>query len=95
MRVEYKQKCVRCKKNFVIVTRNTPYPTCHECQKGQMEKEITDPEMKKFFDIPEKFYTENQFLRNIKISYARYGQLTEKQRSAFEKTVIKMKEAKE
>ena len=94
MRIEYKQKCVKCKKNFVIVTQRTPYPTCNECEKHHLEKKITDPAMKKFFDIPAEFYEKNQFLKNIKISYAKYESLTEKQRAAFEKTVAEMKKEK-
>jgi len=51
--------------------------------------------MKKLFDIPEKFYQENLFLRNIKSNYLRFGKLSDKQIEAFKKTVEKMKEGEE
>ena len=94
MVIIYKQKCGRCRNNFTIVRRNE-FPICHECQKGEMEGEIKDPKMKKMFDIPEEFYKESSFLRNIKINYLRFGNLTEKQIAAFKKVVGKIKEKKE
>lgn len=60
-----------------------------------MEGEIKNPEMKKLFDIPEGYYSENSFLRNIKVCYLRFGKLTEKQVEAFKKTIGKIKEEKE
>ena len=59
-----------------------------------MQGEIKDPKMKKMFDIPEEFYKENSFLRDIKIKYLQWGELTEKQIEAFKKTVEKMKKEK-
>ena len=94
MRPQYKQKCVRCRKNFVIVTRSQRYAVCYDCQKNEMGAAIKDPKMKKLFGIPEEFYRENAFLRDIKMNYIRYGNLTEKQIEAFKKTVEKMKEEK-
>ncbi len=67
-----------------------PFAVCYECEKSQLEGEVKDPEMKKMFDIPEEFYKQNSFLRNIKINYLRYGKLSEKQIAAFKKTVEKM-----
>lgn len=58
-----------------------------------MEGEITDPEMKQLFDIPEEYYKESMFLRNIKINYLKYGNLTEKQIAAFKKVAAKIKES--
>ena len=63
---------------------------CYDCQKNDLSKEIKDPEMKKLFDIPEEYYKENGFLRNIKIGYLKYKKLTDKQIEAFEKTVDKI-----
>ena len=57
-----------------------------------MQGDITDPKMKELFDIPEAYYEKSMFLRNIKINYLKYGNLTEKQVEAFRKTVQKMKE---
>ena len=90
--IQYKKKCSRCKKNFVTVSRRNPYAVCYECEKKQMQGEIEDPEMKKLFDIPEKYYKENPFLRDIKINYMRYGKLSEKQIEAFKKVVDQMKD---
>ena len=89
--MNYKMKCGKCKKNYQLVSRTTRFVVCYECQKSEMEGEITDPEMKKLFDIPLSFYKDNMFLRDIKIKYLRYGELTENQLAAFKKAVDKMK----
>ena len=92
MAIEFKKKCPRCKKNFVKVTRRQETGVlCYECDKKQMQGEITDPEMKKLFDIPEEYYQQNAFLRDIKINYMRFGKLTDKQIDAFKRTVEKLK----
>ena len=91
--VQYKQRCSKCKKNFVLVNswreRN---PICYDCQKKEMEGEITDPEFKKMFDLPDEYYFNSHFLRNIKVSYLRYGKLSDKQIESFKKAVIDMEE---
>ncbi len=92
---KYKQRCSRCKKNYVIVTWKNNYPLCYDCQKGEMVGEITDPKMKKLLDIPEEFYRENSFLRSIKINALKYGALSEKQIEYFHKSVDKMKKENE
>lgn len=89
---KYKQLCSRCKKNYIPASWRDKYVQCYECQKQELLKEIVDKEFKKLFEIPEEFYKENSFLRNIKLSYIRYKNLTEKQISAFKETVKKMKE---
>ena len=89
--VRYKQKCFRCKKNFVLVTSRQKYVQCYYCQKKELSQEIKNPKMKKLFDIPEEFYKENIFLRDIKLNYLRYSNLSEKQIDAFKKTVERMK----
>ncbi|MBT4540791.1 hypothetical protein HOC35_04730 [Candidatus Woesearchaeota archaeon] len=94
MAVKYKKKCIRCKKNYVLVTWRERFPTCFECQKNELNGEIDDPKMKKMFDIPDEFYKENGFLRSIKVNYIRYGGLSEPQIEAFKKTVKKMKDEK-
>ena len=85
----YKQRCMKCRKNWVVVSSRQRYAICYDCQKGQIEGEIKDPEMRRMFDLPEDFYMQNSFLRNIKAGYLRYGKLTEKQVSAFRKVVEK------
>lgn len=87
----YKQKCFRCRKNWVVVTWRQRYILCYDCQKKDLEGEIKDPKMKKLLDIPEECYKENAFLRSIKINYLHYGKLTEKQIEAFKKVVEKIK----
>jgi hypothetical protein len=94
MAVKFKQKCDKCKKNYVVITRRQRFVQCYDCQKAELEGEIKDPKMKKMFDIPDEYYRKNLFLRNIKISYLKFGTLSEKQIEAFEKTVQKMKEGK-
>ena len=51
--------------------------------------------MKKMFDIPEEFYRESLFLRNIKSSYLRFGKLSGKQIEWFKKVVEDMKKSKQ
>ena len=92
MAVRYKQKCPRCRTNYVTVSWRNRNVVCFECQKNELEGEITDPDMKRLFDLPEEFYRENSFLRNIKISYLKWGKLSDKQADAFRKTVKKLKE---
>lgn len=92
MAIIYKKLCYLCKKNYVVVTSKQNYVTCYDCQNKELSGEIKDPKMKKFFNIPEEYYKKNYFLRNIKIAYIKYGELSEKQIEAFKKTVKNMKE---
>jgi hypothetical protein len=57
-----------------------------------LNQKITDPEMKKLFSIPEEYYKHNYFLRSIKLNYLRYQNLSEKQISAFKKTIEQVKQ---
>lgn len=95
MRVQYKQKCIKCKKNYVLATSRSSYVVCYDCQKSSLIGEITDPFYKKLFDIPEAYYKDNSFLRNIKVNYLKYHNLTDAQIVAFEKVVQQIKEKKE
>jgi len=92
MSIIFQQKCFRCKKNYVTVSRGQRYIICYDCQKPDLQKNIKDPKMKKFFNIPEEFYQKNSFLRDIKVKYLQFGELSEKQIEAFKKTVKKYKE---
>ena len=56
-----------------------------------MTGEVKDPKMKKMFDIPEEFYKNNSFLRDIKIKCLQWGELTERQIAAFKKVVEDLK----
>jgi hypothetical protein len=91
MAVQFKQRCAKCKKNFVLATSRSSYIVCYDCQKASISGEITNPAYKQLFDIPEEFYKENAFLRNIKANYLKYKSLTEPQASAFKKVVEKIK----
>ncbi len=86
----FKQKCPKCRKNYVIVSGSQRYVFCYECQKPELKGEIKDPAIKALFNIPEECYMENSFLRNIKSSYLKFGKLSEKQIAAFKKTVEKI-----
>ncbi|MBU1975898.1 MAG: hypothetical protein KKG59_05840 [Nanoarchaeota archaeon] len=94
MVIKFKQKCHRCKKNYVLATRRSRFLMCWDCQKGDLQGEIKDPKFKRLLNIPEEFYRENAFLRDIKIGYLRWGKLSDKQIEAFRKSVKKMKEEK-
>lgn len=93
--VRFKQLCQKCRKNMVLVTSKTKFAICYECQKEELQGEIKDPKMKKMFDIPEEFYKESLFLRNIKSNYLRFGKLSEKQIEWFKKVADDMKKAKQ
>jgi hypothetical protein len=88
---KFKQRCALCKKNMVLMYSHRQFPICAQCQMKQIDQPIDDPLFKKMFDLPEKFYLESSFLRNIKESYLRFGSLTEKQIEAFKKTVEELK----
>ena len=91
MTIQFKQKCSRCKKNFVLTTSRQSYVLCYDCQKGALEAKITDPYFKELLDIPEEYYKETAFLRNIKVNYLKYKSLTANQVLAFKKVVQQMK----
>jgi hypothetical protein len=92
--MQFKQLCNKCKKEYIPVRKKQRYVLCYSCQSTQLSKEIKDPKMKKLFDIPEEFYKENVFLRNIKVNFIRYESLTDNQINAFKKTVDEMKKEK-
>ena len=77
----------------MTVTNRQRWVACYDCQKKEMSGEIKDPKMKKMFDIPEEFYEKNSFLRDIKIKYLQYGELSERQIEVFKKVVEDMKNA--
>ncbi|MFH1174483.1 MAG: hypothetical protein V1725_05075 [archaeon] len=89
-RPQFQQRCIRCRKNMVLVTARDRFPLCYDCQKPELQGDIKDPAMKALFDIPEELYMKSIFLRDIKRQYLRFGKLSEKQVAAFKKTVDKM-----
>ncbi|MFH1916391.1 MAG: hypothetical protein ABIJ21_03945 [Nanoarchaeota archaeon] len=94
MVITYKQKCKRCNIKYVEATNRSRYLVCDVCEAKEMAGEITDPKMIKLFKIPDEFYKRSPFLRNIKIAYLKYGNLTEKQVEAFKNAVKKLKSTK-
>ena len=92
--VRFKQKCRRCRKNWVTVSRGQRYAACYDCQKNDLKGTIKDKVFKKMFNIPHEFYVENAFLRDIKVQYLQFGRLTERQIEAFKKVAEKVKEEK-
>ena len=93
--VRFKQLCMKCKKNMVIVTAKTRFTVCYDCQKDELRGEIKNTKMREMFDIPEEFYKESLFLRSIKINYLKFGKLSDKQIDWFKKVVDSMKKSKE
>ncbi|HIJ11704.1 TPA: hypothetical protein HA278_06610 [Candidatus Woesearchaeota archaeon] len=89
---KFKQRCVMCKQNMVLMYSRRQFPICVECHMKKIDKPVKDAKYKKLLDIPREFYLENLFLRNIKESYLRFDKLSEKQIEAFERTVKEMKE---
>ena len=91
---KYKQKCFKCKKNYVLASSRQKWIVCYDCQKAEMQGEIKNPKMKKMFNIPEEFYKNNSFLRDIKVKYLKFGELSEKQIEVFKKVVEDLKKEK-
>lgn len=84
--VQYKERCILCKKEMVLIKSKRQKAICNGCHfKGIEDKEVTDPEFKKLFDIDPRLYEESYFLRDIKAKYLRFGQLSEKQIEVFKK----------
>ena len=84
--VEYKERCIACKKAMVLIKSRRQKAVCPACQfKGVADKPITDPAMKQLFDIDQRLYDQNYFLRDIKAKYLRFGTLTEKQIDVFQR----------
>lgn len=86
-KVQFKQKCTRCKQKYVISSKSDKFIVCYDCQKKELDQEIEDPNFKELFNIPEEFYKQNIFLRSIKSSYLRFNNLTDRQIEAFKKVV--------
>mgnify|MGYP001562870803 FL=1 len=80
---------------MVVVTAKTRFTVCYDCQKDELQGEIKNPKMKDMFNIPEEFYKDSLFLRNIKINYLKFGKLSDKQIEWFKRVVEDMKKTKE
>src|SRR3989338_340237 len=91
MPVRFQQRCVKCRKNFVQMYSSRQFPICAPCQLAEISRPIKSKAMAAFFDIPQEFYEQSQFLRSIKSSYLRFENITPAQREAFVKVVEEMK----
>ncbi len=88
--VKYKQLCILCKKNRVLIEHYRQEPVCYSCMKKRWNV-IENKKYKELFDIEDKLYEENSFLRSVRDYYNKFGKLSQKQISAFKKTVKEMK----
>lgn len=86
-RPAYKQRCLSCKKNMVLIRHPRQRAICSECQARSLGTPVTDPKFQKLFDIDPDLYTQSSFLRDVRYQYGRFGSLSEKQIAAFDKVV--------
>jgi len=94
MRYSYKQKCIVCRKNHALITWKSRVPVCVECKMREINNPIKNAKFKKLFDIDKALYEKSGFLRNIKSSYLRFGELSEKQIEMFKQVVKEVKNKK-
>lgn len=90
-RVSYKQTCILCRKNKVLISSYKQKPICSECGTREF-KEVTEEPFKTLFAIPPELYSESSFLRSIRSNYHRYGSLSEKQVEVFKRVAKEMQE---
>lgn len=64
---------------------------CPDCEMKYWE-DVKEGKYKKLFNISKDLYEKSYFLRNVRSYYERFGKLSEKQISAFKKTVKKLGE---
>ncbi len=88
---KFKQRCVICKKNMVLMLSARQFPICKDCEMKDFDKPISNAFYRSLLDIDKKWYDENQFLRSIKSHYIRTGMLTQRQVEAFKKVVEEYK----
>ena len=86
----YKQLCILCRKNRVVIEQYKQKPICPECEMKSW-KEIKNKKYKNLFDVPKEVYAKSYFLRNVREYYTRFEKLSEKQIEAFKKTAEKLK----
>ena len=90
---QFKQKCKLCKIEWVIMNYKE-YPICVKCQMRQIfATEVTEQKYL-FLNVDTKLYEQSRFLRNIRDAYQRYEGLTDKQITAFKKTVEDLRNPK-
>ncbi len=70
-------------------------PLCIDCEMKQLfEEPIDNPKYEKLFNIPKELYLGSYFLRDIRRKYNMLGFVTERQESAFKRTVKEMQDPK-
>lgn len=89
-RPAYKQRCLNCKKNMVLIKYPKQRAICSECQTKSISTPITDPKFKKLFNIDPELYQQSSFLRDIRYQYGRFENLSERQISTFARVVKEM-----
>lgn len=94
MRARYQQRCVKCRKNMVMMYSAKQFPICAECQLKEINQPISNKTMTRFFNIPHDLYEKSQFLRSVKSQYLRFGSLSPAQKDTFKKVVKELKEGK-
>ena len=87
---KYKQLCILCKKNHVVIEHYKQKAICANCEMKYWQ-EIKNAKYKKILDIPKEIYEKSYFLRNVRRYYERFGKLSVKQIGAFKKTAEKLK----
>jgi len=92
-KLKFKTKCKVCYKNWVTI-KFREFPICVGCQMKQVGSEEVKGKKYKFLNIDQKLYEKSRFLRNIRISFNRYDELTAKQIEAFKKAVDDIKKGK-
>lgn len=91
-RPAYKQRCMNCKKNMVLIQYPKQRPICVECQSKSISTPITDPKFQKLFKIDPALYEQSSFLRDIRYQYGRFENLSERQISVFQRVVHEITE---
>ena len=92
-KAKFKQKCALCKTEWVIMFSHRQFPICVKCHMKKISEKVEDKKFD-FLNIPNSLYEQSSFLRNIKESYQRFKNLTDKQIEAFKKTVEDIKAGK-
>jgi len=86
----FKKKCRICNDKWVL-DQPKQFTICTECHMKQIfSEEVTDKKYA-FLNISHDLYQKSRFLRNIRQSYVRFHELSEKQVSAFKETVKSLK----
>ena len=92
-RLKFKQKCKICKKEWVLVQYGQ-FTICVTCHMKQIAEEVTEKKYQ-FLNIEKELYEQSRFLRNIRQSYLKFKELSDKQIKTFKKTVGELRKSAE